>query len=225
VLLFGRWAVLVFVTELLVVALAGPDSPASELLLLRATLILVLGIHTLPRPGLDASFDPGELMLWSLLCGAALPAGAVLAGGGNYHVLQLMPLAGGCALLVLMFCTVSWRLAQWLDDRRLASRICTTGLLLSLSLPLWAAPLALYGIGDFGLDAIIALCPLSYLATLAEIDYLRGDWWYRHMPYGGLRYNYADPLLLSLAMVSSIAVVAALGKFQWRWAGPRPIQH
>jgi hypothetical protein len=218
-LLAGRWLALVLVTEVLAALLLGVDAAASVQVLLRATIILFLGTHILPRPQPEETVDFGSLALWCLMCALALPAGVALAGGELFRVQHLLPMAGGVALLVLMFCTVSLQLGRWLNDRRLAARICTAALLLSLSLPLWAAPLALYGIGDFALDTIIALCPVSYLATLAEIDYLRSDWWYRHMPYGGLRYNYADPLVLTLVMLSSVAVMTALGKLRWRGAG------
>ena len=52
----------------------------------------------------------------------------------------------------------------------------------------------------------------SYLATLAEIDYLRSDWFYRHTPYGGLRYDYPEPALFALILVALIAAA-------YRWWG------
>jgi hypothetical protein len=47
------------------------------------------------------------------------------------------------------------------------------------------------------LNTLISLSPLTYLSTLAGADYLRSDWFYRHTPYGGLRYDYPQPVYVT----------------------------
>jgi len=47
-------------------------------------------------------------------------------------------------------------------------------------------------------DAIIAASPVSYLAALTDYDYLRSTWFYQHTPFGGLRYNYTAPGVMTL---------------------------
>ena len=103
---------------------------------------------------------------------------------------RVFTLACCTALLVFMFGCLRKSLALGLGDRRTASQITLAALTLSLTLPLWAAPLAVLNGANKGfVDTIVALCPASYLASVADIDYLRGDWMYQHTPYGSLRFD------------------------------------
>jgi hypothetical protein len=60
-------------------------------------------------------------------------------------------------------------------------------------------------------DALLAVNPLTHLGTLAGIDYLRSDWFYRHSPFGGLRYDYPSPatVLVGLLLAGALASLAA----------------
>jgi hypothetical protein len=114
---------------------------------------------------------------------------------------RIILLAGGSALLVLLFGCFGRALAFRLQDRRLAAQGSLAVMLLGLTLPLWAAPLAvIFGARQWVIDGIVALCPASYLAGLSGIDYLRGEWLYRHTPYGSLRFDYPDVANSSLVI-------------------------
>jgi hypothetical protein len=60
-------------------------------------------------------------------------------------------------------------------------------------------------------DALLAVNPLTHLGTLAGIDYLRSDWFYRHSPFGGLRYDYPSRtgVLAGLLLAGALASLAA----------------
>ena len=218
-----HWLVLVVLTELAAGLWSGAETTASEQLLLRATLILFIAVQLQPRPTASGPLAMGLALLWSIGCGLALLVGMVGMVGsepGFGDALSSAPVllvATGTSLLVLLFSSATQLLSQVLNDRRRASRLCMLVLLLSVSIPLWAAPFAMLGITPWFADAVIALCPLSYLATLAEIDYLRAAWPYQYLPYGGLRYDYANPVLVTLALLAAMALFTGLSVFRGRY--------
>ena len=69
--------------------------------------------------------------------------------------------------------------------------------------PLWTGPLLEDGrFGQSAVNAVIAASPLSYLAVIADWDYLRGEWFYHHSPFGGLRYDYPSPIGATLVYLA-----------------------
>jgi hypothetical protein len=73
---------------------------------------------------------------------------------------------------------------------------------LAATAPLWAGPLLEIGhVNQSAINLTVAISPISYLATLAEWDYLRGDWFYRHCPLGGLRYDYPSTVFVSFLLL------------------------
>jgi hypothetical protein len=209
-------AILLLLVHLLAGWLAANSTP-SEAFLLRAVLILLLGLQLMPAAPLEAPLPGGHIALWSALCGVVFLAGLALDGFSPGALAALVPMAGGLVLLLMLFGSLAALLSQLCRDRRIGSRLCTIALLLTISLPLWASPLVQTAAGGKMTDLIIALCPVSYLAVLADVDFLRSEWWYRHMPYGGMRYSYPDALPLTLAALAALAAIATLGM---RQAGP-----
>ena len=202
-----RAAVLFLLTLLAAAWLLPTDSAHPDQLLASAVLSLVLAILLLPQPSLSTPPRFGPLLLWSLLSGVSLIGTLLWLPEGNPLDPRVALLGGGDALLVLLFACFGRALAFRLEDRRLAARGSLAALLLGLTLPLWASPLAvIFGARQWLIDSIVALCPASYLARLAGIDYLRGDWMYRHTPYGSLRFDYPDAVSSSLV----ILILAAL---------------
>ena len=57
-------------------------------------------------------------------------------------------------------------------------------------------------------DSIIAASPVSYLAAIMDYDYLRNSWFYQHMPFGGLRFNYPTPGVMTICYVITTLVLA-----------------
>lgn len=216
-----RTLALLLALELSLLLLLSPEAPLSERMLFRAAVLLVLAMMLFPFSTLTMSGGSVQSALWSVAVSAVFLAGVALSDSAALATIDVWLLAAGTGLLACLFGSISSGLAALLEDRRAASRITLTALLLSLSLPLWSSPIAaLFGACRWLVDLLVALCPMAYLASLAGIDYLRGDWFYQHTPYGGLRYDYPDPLLLSGTIVLLIAV---LWRFTRRWTAPSSI--
>lgn len=210
-----RGLVLLLLTQLASASLLAADSNVAEQLLARAVFTLVLGMALLPQPVPGQPPRLGLLLCWSLLSGASIAPGALWLQPDFHVANRVAVLAGGTALLVFLFGSLCWCLAGRLGDRRLAAQATLTTLLLGLTLPLWLSPLAVLHGGDkWFVDSIVALCPASYLATIIDIDFLRGDWMYRHTPYGSLRFDYPDALRASVTMLAAAAVFIGAGRFR-----------
>jgi len=174
---------------------SGHGLAPGDLLLVLACSVLLSGCIVL-LPALPAGLLPclqgGVLaaVAFLLLAAAGLPAAPPL----------LLRVAAGVGILLFMLASLSSLLQRAGVDRPAAAWwvILATGLLASSTV--WSGPLLdTLAPGRPVIDSIIASSPLSYLATLAEWDYLRGEWFYRHAPFGGLRYDYLSASTVSLA--------------------------
>lgn len=88
-----------------------------------------------------------------------------------------------------------------------AAQIVLLIALLTGSSVLWLGPpVELFVLGDGAINTIIASSPLSYLSVAAEYDYLRSEWFYRHTPFGSLRFTYPNQYVLT-----AIYLVLAIG--------------
>lgn len=210
-----RVLVLLLTAELTGALLLSDGAVASQRLMLRSVVVLVCAVLLLPFPGRGGWSGVALVAWWSALGAVALLSGTALAGGVELVARrEVWLVAVGLALLIALFSSIACALAHWLSDRRAAAHGVLGLLLLSLTLPLWLSPMVgLFGATRWLVDTVISLCPLTYLATLADIDYLRSDWFYQHTPYGGLRYDYPDPAYLSMAILLLLAAMLALA---WR---------
>lgn len=209
-----RAVALLSLVEITAASLLAADSPLSEHMLARAVIALVAAVALLPRHTLASTRTVLPVLCWSVLCGVSIIPGLLWLEWAPGNSSRVFLLAGGCALLVFLFACFRWSLAVCFGDRRTAARVSLATLLLSLTLPLWASPLALlHGASKWFVDAIVALCPASYLAALSGMDYLRGEWMYQHAPYGSLRFDYPDPLQATLLILLLAAVFFTSARF------------
>lgn len=153
---------------------------------------------------------PGGLLAWPLLmAGTALAVMPAAIGASQADLAVVAALALGVALLG----GVLDGFAALLVALRVSpGAACASGLALfavAAAAPLWLGPWAeLSG----GADLVIAVSPLSYLAALAQYDYLRGQWFYVHSPLGSLRFDYPDPAAGSAACVVLAAACRVLAR-------------
>ena len=92
-------------------------------------------------------------------------------------------------------------MAQFIDNRYIPWTILCIVLMLS-TLPLWMAPwVESIAATPPKLYVLLWSSPLSYLAEMLDYDYLRNQWFYRHTPYGMLRYAYPDKTLFSVGLI------------------------
>jgi hypothetical protein len=215
-LLAGRGIALILLAELAAIIVSSGEWLLSGQLLFRGVITLVLAVVLMPSQGRGEPPAIAIPLVWSLLSAIALLCGLVGVSTVRVSSGTALALAQGIAVLVFLFGCWSFTLAYYFNDRRLAARITLVILLLCLTLPLWAAPFAaLYGASQWLVDTIVALCPISYLAALTEIDYLRGIWFYQHTPYGSLKYDYPNPAYTTILILLSSLSITFLTRFSW----------
>jgi hypothetical protein len=211
--LLSRWALVVALAALA----ARIGTPAGALpgplqALAQASAVALFAALMAPRPG--AGSPPGQ----SATAVLGWAAGAALAS-----VILLIPpvrsltdvgtvamLAMGVGVLTFLAGSLLVGLGALLGDRRSASRIVVLLLLVLGAAPLWLGPAAELLAGRQAVvDTVVAISPLSYLGVLADVDYLKSDWFYRHTAFGGLRYAYPSVAGFTAAYLALGA--AALG--------------
>lgn len=75
-----------------------------------------------------------------------------------------------------------------------------------ISAPVWLGPFVeISQPGDYFINGIISLTPLTHFSVAAEYDYLRSAWFYQNTPFGSLPFAY--PGLISIAAVYLVLVV------------------
>jgi len=105
----------------------------------------------------------------------------------------------GLCLLIVTLTAVAGLLTQLTDNHNSITLWITLLLLITAGTPIWLGPaVELFYLEQSTINAIITTSPLSYLAALADWDYLRGEWFYRHTPFGGLRFDYPSISITSL---------------------------
>ena len=110
----------------------------------------------------------------------------------------------GIAILLYALTAMTSLLGRCLQPRPVAAWIVLLAVGLLASATIWSGPLVdSLSPGQPTIDAIVASSPLTYLASLAGWDYLRDDWFYRHTPFGGLRYDYPSAFTSSLFLAGT----------------------
>ncbi len=158
-----------------------------------AASLLTPGVASRPvghtgRLAVTAALVTVVILLWQT--GLARP-GPVLSLGVAVGALTLF--LGGVARVALRW---SETLAHWLP---------TTVLVVAATVPFWATSVA----HRTGADALVGVSPLSYLATIADFDYLRTTPGYRHSTISGLRYDYPNPGVYTLFLIAAAAGLVA----------------
>jgi hypothetical protein len=191
----------------------GADAvpPAAQAL---GTAALTLLISYLMGPVLwnNALLLPRHVALWSILTASiALLLIAAASPSGAWPTLAL-PLAGGVLMLCLLLGTLTLFL-HWIFRLPVAAvhRLVLCTLIITGTMPLWLGPLADLWASRAFTDLVIALSPVGYLASLIDYDVLRSGWFYTHTPLGGLRYDYPNPVVLSLTYSGLVALMSGIG--------------
>lgn len=161
------------------------------------------------RRGRDASI---AVLAWSLTAALCFLGITVLRDADVRAPGQAATLGFGVALIVAAYCSAIVRLAELLRDPRDATLAVMLTLAVLGAAPVWLGPYAdLRAESRWIVNAVIWVSPLTYLGTLADVDYLRSDWFYRHTPFGGLRFSYPAPLVQTV-IYAAFVVLLLLGR-------------
>jgi hypothetical protein len=214
--------------------------------LLLLSMFVAEGVHfTTPE------VDPGAMQITLALCCSWLAVLLLPADGGNKtragavtlwavasaagflilssplpffgHGIRIYQLAGSVLILILLFSAVQSLIHTYTSSRASALTLFTLLAAAFIAAPLYLSVLAEATSNQtLVVDSIIAASPVSYLAGIADYDYLRSGWFYQHMPFGGLRFNYPAPGFMTVFYVITTLVLAGANSLANRPAIRRP---
>lgn len=138
------------------------------------------------------------------LHGDFIPGGISAVGVNLALIFAVMLLVGAFAGLLII--------ADRLFDSRPAACCCVFALAgLAGGAPVWLGPIVERAADMQVLaDLLIAISPLSYLAVIADFDYLRTPWFYEHSVLGSIRYSYPNPWVLAVVYALTAGIGLAL---------------
>lgn len=159
-----------------------------------------------PRPFLGA-------VLWPLITGAVAYLTMAIYVALYMPEIILLSIGIRLALAVAILSFFLDRLMGFFEALTSSTSHAAVIVLLLLGLttlaPLWLAPWVEYlAAHQFVTELVIGGNPFTYLTIMADLDYLRSQWFYRNTPFGGLRYSYPGQLVSS-------AIYLSLGLLLW----------
>ena len=211
--LLKMWIALVLLIATTMLALPANDLFGSQQQLLWAAITVLLAQLLGPLAITQAigqqRLTPGRAALGQgLAAGLALLCSLSLLTSANAVLSTSVWLLGVGVTLVVILSSLAQQaleLRLQLSAGLAAVTVTITTLLLMLA-PVWLAPLtASTGAGE-NLGAIaLFLSPLSLLAGLADIDFMRSSWFYRYSELAALPFTY-PPLVLLLALYAGLMI-------------------
>jgi hypothetical protein len=186
---------------------ATPELDPSAMPITLASCLSWLAVLLIPVNS-DHNIHLRVVVLWAVMAAAGfltLSSSPLYFEQGNRN----LQLAGGVLTLILLFSAMRSLMRVYT-----LSHASSMILLTLIASAFFAAPLYLSVIAEATshqtliVDTIIAASPVSYLAGIADYDYLRSTWFYQNMPFGGLRFNYPAPGIMTVCYISITLVLA-----------------
>jgi len=141
---------------------------------------------------------------------AALATVALILATGPIDA-RSFGLGAGTFVLVACFAVALSGLEGVLQNRLLSTVALITVTSLLVAAPLWLGPVVESFAGAESLASwVLALSPFSYLAVLADFDFLRTSWFYEHSVLGSLRYRYPSAWMLTALYCTPVVVAVGL---------------
>jgi hypothetical protein len=162
-----------------------------------AALVVLLGVLLDPRLDPVSAESPHatqelrHALQWSAALGATAGLLVVLNGTAGAQFSIALRLAVGTAVLSFTLAELARLLVRATGVSTRPRLWIVAGLAACAAAPLWLGPLAeRLGAAPGLVNSIVAASPITYLAVLADTDYLRAQWFYSHSPMGSLRFDY-----------------------------------
>lgn len=210
--LTGNWVLMLLLAGIAGTGIAHgiTDIPVPARQIILAASCILTGLLL---PGMVDSRSPFLELSLARWCVLTATASFLLMMPYAFRTAQLVNsvyVSLGVFILLLLLCSLLLLATALLGDEPTAALLVTLLASACSTAPLWLGPLAeLAGSNQQLVDAIVAISPLSYLALLADYDYLRSAWFYQHSPFGSLRYNYPSTLSLTSAYLTLTALLLA----------------
>ena len=142
---------------------------------------------------------------------AALATAALILATGPFD-LRILALPSATFLLVGCFGAILRGISALTENRLVGATALLTVTTLFTTAPLWLGPAVEHFANQQSVvNTVLALSPLTYLAALADFDFLRTDWFYEHSVLGSLRYQYPSGWLMSALYACPILIALGLG--------------
>ena len=208
----ARSALLFTLAALAAIVAAPVDHTAGSMqVLTQAAAVALLAAALSPRPAPGTAGAVTTSLAWGTVAALSAALLLILRLRSRTDPGTVAALAMGVGVLTLLAGSLQVGLGELLGDRRLAARLVLLLVLVLGATPLWLGPVAeLLARDQAAVDGVVALSPLSYLAALAEVDYLRSDWFYRHTSFGSLRYAYPSAPAMTAAYLALAAAALSL---------------
>lgn len=170
--------------------------------MLHATLIIGLGYLLCPM----WQYRPrrSTLLWWCLLLALAVLIMPWIDGARGLSMATTLKTATAVFLLSLSMHSLTLALSRLFPGNCWIHLHGLSVMVLFSTLPIWMAPwVESIAATPPQLHIVLWSSPLSYLATMLDYDYLRQQWFYRHLPYGMLRYDYPDAIYYSIGLIAA----------------------
>ena len=205
----GGWVSLVVLSILVTEGMhfATADRIPNEMQITLALCISLLAIFLLPA-GSDHKHSVSPMLLWS---GMSTVGFLIITLFPQYYVHgnQSLQLAGGVFVLLLLFGSLFSLIQTYTPSNANSMTLFTLVSTAVIAAPLYLGVVAEATSNQAIIDSIIAVSPISYLAGIMDYDYLRSSWFYQHMPYAGLRFNYtASGMLTVCYLITTFTLIA-----------------
>lgn len=216
----GSWAALALLSASAAwgVQFRGPETDTDAVLVTLALIYSWLAVLLNPASrgrGNRAAQDA----LWAVVAAAGfllLSLSPVSAEPG----LRSLQVAGGVLTLVLLYSAVHGFIRLLAASPASSMALFTLLAAVFLAAPLYLGALAVAASERPAVaNVIIAASPASYIAAIIDYDYLRSGWFYRHTPFGGLRFDYPGPGFMTACYLIITSMLAAAAIFR-----PKPEQ-
>jgi hypothetical protein len=198
----GSWVALLLLSTLAATGVHYP-TPGAEPGAMQVTLAMCCSwLAVLLAPVDSGHGTRARLMVpWAAMAAAgflSLSWSPLFFEQGNRSV----QLAGAVLILVLLFSSMQSLIRAYAPSRASSMTLFTLLAGVFITAPLYLSVAAEAAPNQvLVVDSIIAASPVSYLSGIADYDYLRSGWFYQHMPFGGLRFNYPDPGFMTVCYV------------------------
>lgn len=179
-------------------------------LMLRA--IIVIGLGYLLYPGWKFRQDWLFPLVWSFMLAMGYLIVVLFVEDRRLPMATVVNVVIAVFLLSLALHSIVISLSRFYPLNGLIPLYGLLVFVLLSTLPIWIAPwVEIIASSPVQLRFVLWSSPVSYLAGMLDYDYLRQQWFYQHLPYSRMRYDYPETQyfsigLLILSFIASITI-------------------
>ena len=189
--LVGRCLLALILAQLLTLAVLPEleNTPVKATLLTLATSIILCSYLLYPGNNVCHYSRTTINIIWSTLLAIGVLA-SILLNNLHFDLILILRLTLAVVLLCLLLSSLTRLISHFTTDISSAPLLVFLITTTLTTATIWSGNWIEHIGSQNTTDSIIAISPLTYLASMLDYDYLRSQWFYSHTPYGSLRYHY-----------------------------------